>query len=114
MSAKGGEPERGLGPIFFGPAEYQSRKEYKNMPSISDFYGIIVKMYFVQNEHNPPHVHAIYGEYMSAVNIVTGKVLEGDLPSKALNLVLEWIGLHRDDLLRIWETQEFKKLPPLV
>jgi len=84
------------------------------MPEISRFYGIIIKMYFMQGEHNPPHVHAIYGEYMSAIDINTGAVLEGDLPIKALNLVLEWLNLHRNELIAIWKTQEFKKLPPLV
>jgi len=41
----------------------------------------------MQKEHNPPHVHALYGEYMSAVDIETLEVLEGDLPNKALDLV---------------------------
>jgi hypothetical protein len=83
------------------------------MPEISRFFGIIIKMYFMQGEHNPPHIHALYGEYMSALNISTGEVLEGDLPGKALNLVLEWLSLHKDELLLMWQTQEFKKLPPL-
>ena len=86
----------------------------KQMPAISNFYGIIIKIYFIQSEHNPPHIHALYGEYMSAINIATGKVLEGDLPNKALNLVIEWLDLHRNELMKMWETQEFKKLPPLV
>ena len=84
------------------------------MPAISSFYGIIIKIYFIQSEHNPPHIHALYGEYMSAINIATGKVLEGDLPNKALKLVNEWLDLHRDELMKMWNTQEFKKLPPLV
>ena len=84
------------------------------MPAISNFYGIIIKIYFIQSEHNPPHIHAIYGEYMSAISIATGKILEGDLPNKALNLVIEWLELHRNELMKMWETQEFKKLPPLV
>ena len=84
------------------------------MPAISNFYGIVIKIYFRQSEHNPPHIHALYGEYMSEINIATGKVLEGDLPNKALKLVLEWLDLHRGELMKIWDTQEFKKLPPLV
>ena len=44
------------------------------MPIISKFYGIIIKIYFSQNEHNPPHIHALYGEYMSAINIVNIQV----------------------------------------
>lgn len=83
------------------------------MPEIARFYGIVIKMYFSQGEHNPPHIHALYGEYMSAINITTGEVLEGDLPGKAIGLVLEWLKLHKDELMIIWQTQEFKKLPPL-
>lgn len=71
-------------------------------------------MYFMQKEHNPPHIHALYGEYMSAVNIRTLEVLEGDLPNKALDLVKEWMKEHQDDLLNMWRTQKFKTLPPLV
>jgi hypothetical protein len=33
------------------------------MPTISMFYGIIVRMYFAPGEHNPPHFHAYYQEY---------------------------------------------------
>ncbi len=44
---------------------------------------------------------------------MTGNVLEGHLPNKALSMVLEWIALYREDLKTIWETQEFKNLPPL-
>jgi len=70
-------------------------------------------MYFQQAEHNPPHIHAIYGDDMAAVVIASGEVLEGYLPPKALAMVREWIGLHEADLIRMWNTQEFKQLPPL-
>ena len=83
------------------------------MPVLSRFYGIIIRMYFQLAEHNPPHIHAIYGEEVAAVDIQTGEVLEGHLPPKALAMVREWITIHKDDLLRIWETQEFKSLSPL-
>jgi len=84
------------------------------MPEIARFYGIIVKIYFMQKEHNPPHIHALYGEYMSAIDIETFEVLEGDLPNKALDLVKEWMKQYQDDLLKMWRTQEFRTLPPLV
>lgn len=83
------------------------------MPILSRFYGIVIKMYFIQSEHNPPHIHAIYGDCMGAIDIRTGEMLEGDLPNKALNLVREWIVLHQSELLQIWSTQEFQHLPPL-
>ena len=84
------------------------------MPILSNFYGILIKMYFQQSEHNPPHIHAIYGEYMGAIDIKTGELLEGDLPPRALMLVKEWLEVNRDELLKIWNTQNFKKIPPLA
>ena len=83
------------------------------MPVLARFYGIVIRMYFLQSEHNPPHIHVIYGEDMAAIDIRSGEVIEGGLPPKALSLVLEWMGLHKDELLEIWETQEFKSLSPL-
>lgn len=84
------------------------------MPILSNFYGIIIKMYFQQSEHNPPHIHAMYGEYIGAIDIQTGKLLEGDLPSRALHLVQDWLQIHKNELLDIWNTQNFKKIPPLT
>ena len=83
------------------------------MPVLSRFYGIIIRMYFQQAEHNPPHIHALYSEDMAAICIQTGEVLEGHLPPKALAMVHEWISIHKSDLLQMWETQEFKNLAPL-
>ena len=83
------------------------------MPILSKFYGITIRMYFQQSEHNPPHIHALYGDDIAAVEILTGDILEGKLPPKALSMVREWTELHKNDLLQIWKTQEFIKLPPL-
>ena len=83
------------------------------MPVLSRFYGIIIRMYFLQSEHNPPHIHAIYNDDVAAIDFMTGKVLEGHLPGKALTMVQEWVELNREALTTIWETQEFKQLPPL-
>ena len=44
---------------------------------------------------------------------MTGKILEGYLPPKALKLVEEWLNLHKNEVKEIWETQEFKKIEPL-
>lgn len=83
------------------------------MPVLSRFYGIIIRMYFLQKEHNPPHIHAIYGDDVAAITIPDGKVIEGALPNKALEMVKEWVSLNKDELLTMWETQEFKQLSPL-
>ena len=83
------------------------------MPVITRFYGMVIKMYFQQAERNPPHFHVVYGEYMGVVDIQTLEMLEGDLPAKALSLVREWAKEHQKELLEIWATQQFRKLPPL-
>lgn len=83
------------------------------MPVIARFYGMVVKMYFLGSEHNPPHFHVIYNEYLGAIDIQTLEMLEGDLPNKALAMVREWAKLHQAELLDIWNTQQFKALPPL-
>ena len=83
------------------------------MPEISRFYGIIVKMYFLSNEHNPPHIHAIYNKNIAVINIITLEVIEGWIPTRALRLVREWIYLHKDEIKEIWNTQQFKKIKPL-
>jgi len=83
------------------------------MPELARFYGIVIKMFFLKKEHNPPHIHAIYGDYLGVLSIQTGEVIEGDLPGKAVHMIQEWIALHRDTLLDIWQSQQFRKLPPL-
>lgn len=83
------------------------------MPILSNFYGIIIKMYFQQSEHNPPHIHAIYGEHVGVIDIQTGRMIEGDLPQRAINLIREWVKKYKVDLMEIWESQNFKKIPPL-
>lgn len=64
-------------------------------------------MDFQQSEHNPPHIHTIYGENVAAIDFRTKEVLEGYLPPKALSMVNEWIDIHKDDLMEIWNTQDF-------
>lgn len=83
------------------------------MPVIARFYGMIIKMYFLGKEHNPPHIHVVYGEYLGIIDIKTLEMLEGDLPRKALALVQEWTATHRQALAEMWDTQQFRTLPPL-
>lgn len=83
------------------------------MPEISRFYGMIIKMYFQQKEHNPPHFHVVYGDYIGVFEIETLKMTEGDLPQKAIGLVKEWALQHQSELMNIWNTQNFEHLPPL-
>ena len=64
-------------------------------------------MYFRQSEHNPPHIHALYGEYIGAIDIRTSDMLEGDLPKRALKMVQEWVSQHERELMNMCETQDF-------
>ena len=83
------------------------------MPVISRFYGMIIKMFFLASEHNPPHIHVVYGEYIGVIDIRTLQMLQGDLPNKALKIVQEWTQIHQESLLEMWETQDIKPLPPI-
>lgn len=83
------------------------------MPVLSSFYGIVITMYFRQAEHNPPHIHAKYGDENVVISVRDLKVLEGHLPSRAMLMVKEWTIIHRDKLLEMWENQQFEKIAPL-
>ena len=83
------------------------------MPTIALFYGIIIQMYFLDSEHNPPHIHAIYNDKKSTYSLIDMSKLDGNLPAKAEKLVLEWMKIHIDELREMWNSQSFKKIEPL-
>ena len=83
------------------------------MPEIARFYGLIVKMYLRSKDHNPPHIHILYGEYAGVYELDPPQMVEGDLPRRAQNLAMEWIKQNQAALLEIWNTQNFRHLPPL-
>jgi hypothetical protein len=85
------------------------------MPSISEFFGIAIYIYY--NDHAPPHFHAEYAEHEALFLIDTLEVYEGDLPRRARALVLEWASLHRSELMSDWEKarqgRPLEPIPPL-
>lgn len=81
------------------------------MPVIARFYGILIKMYF--REHGVAHFHAIYGEFNGVFEVSSLNMIEGDLPARARRLVRDWAEQYKDELQRMWETQDYKKLPGL-
>ena len=83
------------------------------MPVISRFYGIVIKMYLKQKEHNPPHIHAIYGEYVGMFTLSDGEMFEGDIPTNIQKMIKEFIFYYRDRLEIMWRTQQFEMLPPI-
>ena len=82
-----------------------------SLPRNIEKIRIIIKLFF--GDHPPPHFHAIYGEYNALVNIETLEIIEGDLPRRARNMVTDWAAIHQKELMQIWNSQEFQKLPPL-
>lgn len=58
------------------------------MPRIVTLSGVSVFIY--ATDHNPPHFHAVHGEYEVLVIIETLEVLAGDLRSSELRAVLAW------------------------
>jgi hypothetical protein len=77
------------------------------MPRISQFYGIAIYMYY--EDHAPPHFHAIYGEHEAVVGIQAEEVLAGELPRRALSLVMDWTELHRQELLDNWDLADARR-----
>lgn len=68
-------------------------------------------------DHNPPHFHAVYGDYEVSIEIETS-IVTGTMPGRALKMLLEWLELHRQELWENWmRTQEREpvvKVAPLV
>lgn len=64
------------------------------MPVISQFYGIIIQMFFNENsKHHKEHIHVRYNEYEIVYDFY-GNILEGNLPNKQKKLVEAWILIH--------------------
>ena len=86
------------------------------MPVISRFYGIVIKMYFRQAEHNPPHIHFTYGDYECSISVLD-RIVDGQAPAKVIAKVNEWINLHEAEILSLWEKaqkgEKIDKIEPL-
>ncbi len=83
------------------------------MPTISHFYGIVIVMYLRSKEHHPPHIHAITQDFDAPFAIATGEIMEGYFPPKARQLVKEFILKYQSELLEMWQTEKYIKLPSL-
>ncbi len=74
------------------------------MPSISMFYGIVIYLYFFDDErHKLPHIHAKYQGQDASFSIVDGALLSGGIPPAKTKLVAAWIEIHQDALMADWE-----------
>ena len=86
------------------------------MPTISIFYGIIIRMYCGAAEHNPPHFHAYYGDY-EAIFDFDGEIIQGEMPKKQQKLIAAWAIIQQENLKANWklaqENEEVFKIDPL-
>lgn len=83
------------------------------MPELARFYGIIIRMFLIDREHPPRHVHIKYGEHQAVMDLVSLDLIEGRLPNKCFALVREWAEIHQTELIEIWDTQNFHPVEPL-
>ncbi len=85
------------------------------MPTISEFFGIVILMFY--GDHAPPHFHARYGDDEALIRISPAGVLAGHLPPRALSLVIEWAQIHQKQLMEDWNNaannKKLQKIPPL-
>lgn len=87
------------------------------MPIISQFYGIIISIYFNENtKHKLQHIHVRYNEH-KAIYDFDGNILSGELPFKQNKLIEAWLIIHKEDLITLWnlmqEEGRYFKIKPL-
>jgi hypothetical protein len=82
------------------------------MPEISRFYAIEIRMY--PNDHNPPHLHAIYGGDEACFAIAPFGVENGWLPPRASAMVCEWSVKNEAELLQTWDAVRSGVEPPKI
>lgn len=76
------------------------------MPLISSFFGIVIKMYFRdEDKHHVPHFHAKYAEFEAAIDF-DGNILAGDFPPNKLKLAAAWAEIHKEELCALWDLMQ--------
>ena len=81
------------------------------MPTISEFFGISIVIRFI--DHNPPHFHAYYQQDKISVEIMNGKV-RGEMSERALRMILEWLDLHREEIMNAWKLTSIGQNPSKI
>ncbi len=104
-------------PILTKYNKLNNKKEIIEMPELSRFFNIIIRMiYNDTSQHHKPHIHVQYNEYEATIGI-DGELLAGSLPVKQLRLVEAWIVIHEEELYKAWNNAvrsiPFDKIAPL-
>lgn len=87
------------------------------MPVVSQFYGIVITMYYNDDEkHHLSHLHAAYGEYDGVFDF-QGNMIQGKIPVKQRKMIEVWINIHNEELQSLWilmkQYNQFFKIDPL-
>lgn len=82
-------------------------------PIISQFYGIRMMMHLKEKEYNPPHIHAHYAGEVARFLIKNGKLYKDEFPNHACEIVKDFINKYKKDLMEMWETGKYWKLPAI-
>ena len=72
------------------------------MPTISMFYGVVIRLYLGRKEHNPPHFHAYYQDFKATFDIQSGTLMDGSMPGRQRKLIEAWIEIHKEELIADW------------
>ena len=76
------------------------------MPVISSFYGIVIRMYFNDDErHHTPHFHAKYAGDNASFDL-SGNILAGNFPPKQTKYIVAWSDIHYEELTALWEVMQ--------
>lgn len=85
---------------IFGDGPALQRWQRDQMPRISEFFGITIAMFY--SDHWPPHFHARYSGSRATIRIEPPTLLAGDLPPRALGMVIDWTSQHTAELEHNW------------
>ncbi len=94
------------------------RSVKNNLKLVAAFYGVMIGFSAARTQRDvAPFIFALCDGADAALDVVTGKLLFGQLPANKRLLVNAWIEIHREELVASWNagrlTGEFLKLDPL-
>jgi len=79
------------------------------MPTISKFYGIVIRMMRLRGFG--ARFHAIYDNSELVVNLWPLRIVSGEAPTRVKDMVLEWATQHQQELLMAWNKLQSGEQP---
>jgi len=75
------------------------------MPTLVLIEGIKISMY--DNDHEPPHVHALTADAAAIFEIRASRLIvgRGRFTRREMRIIASWIEENRDALLALWEAR---------